>query len=724
VPDLSDVASSAPVRRHGEVSAAATEKSERQDPTDEEHDLAPQRAVGQGHANRGPGRRGTERTAEIATPPGRLGRASAALLAVLLALALPPAGASADEAPQPRGTDRICTGEPVSEFDDIDGNAHEDTIRCMADRGLTEGVDDDGYAPRRAVRRDQMASFIARFIEDYTGRELGAGDGDRFDDVSEDNVHRANIAKLAEIDVVGGTGASDGASYAPAAPITRGQMAALIRRALSWLDDGEARNSSAPEDARKAWFDDTEGSVHEGDIDALAEQGIVAGFEDGDYRPQRRVLRDQMASFVMRGYDFAIEADLGEGPDAPPAEVAAILDPTAEQPLFPVAPGDELDITFSTDRDGGYVLQYRDPAPEGGGFPLLPVPGDDGPGPWTDFEGDAAAGEVEAGTTEATVTLPSAEEDEGVRDLRLIFEYGNTRLTVTETAALIVGDGVVINLTQETIELGIQEAVDAADDADRLLAIGEFSELVEIEGLQDLSLGALPGTTLEGSVVVDDADGLSISDLTITGYETLGPLAPITGDEVGIDITGSEGVTLAELTLRGDGDDVALRAEDVAGDVIGSTFEGNGVGVLLGEAAAGLEVGAGNVFTRNGIGVDLDVVDATVTTSTFDSNETGVRAGAGLATVNGNAFDDHGEVAVDLVGAGATVVGNAFGPADAEHLCFDADQYRADDLVAANAFAYGPDPEVRGEDPTCIGPPADDADNGEEESGTGLLPLP
>jgi hypothetical protein len=597
----------------------------------------------------------------------------------------------------------------------------------MADRGLTEGVDDDSYAPRRPVRRDQMASFIVRFIEDYTGEELDAGDGDRFDDVTEDNVHRDNIDKLAEIDVVGGTGGSDGQSYAPAAHITRGQMAALIRRALSWLDDGDARNSSAPEDARKAWFDDTADSVHEGDIDALAEQGIVAGFEDGTYRPGNRVLRDQMASFVMRGYDFAVEADLGEGPAAPPAEVAAILDPSQEQPLFPVSPGDEIDVTFVTDRSGDYTLQYRDPAPQGGGFPLLPIPGDDEPGPWTDLEGDEATGEVEAGEHEVGVTLPSDEEDEGVRDLRLIFEFGNTTMTVTETAALIVGDGVVINHTQGTIELSIQDAVDEAEDGDRLQAIGEFSELVEIDGISDLALGARPGTTLEGSLDVNDADGLSVSDLTISDYETFSPLGlGLIGDAIGIAIGNSEDVTLAELTLLGDaGDGIAIAAEDTDGEIVDSTFDGNAVGVLLEDGAADLVVAGGNAFVGNGVGVEVEVLDATVTGSDFDSNETGVRAEGNRTTITDNSFDDHGDEAIDLAGVNATVTGNVFGADDTEHICFDADVYRSEDLIEDNTFDYLRDPEVRGDDPTCIGPPEDDEDDGDGAEGASwLLPLP
>jgi hypothetical protein len=674
------------------------------------------------------------------SPPRREVRPLAVLLAVLLGLAVLPADvAGAEEPPEPRGTDNICAGDPVSDFDDIEDNAHEDTIRCMADRGLTEGVDDDSYAPRRPVRRDQMASFIARFIEDYTGEELEAGEGDGFDDVSEDNVHRDNIDKLARIDVVGGTGGSDGQSYAPGADITRGQMAALIRRALSWLENGDARDGSAPEDASRSWFDDTGDSVHEDDIDALAEQGIVAGFGDGAYRPGERVLRDQMASFVMRGYDFAIEAELGEGPAAPPAAVAAIVDPTREQPRFPVSPGDEIEVTFVTDREGDYALQYRDPAPQGGGFPLFPAPGEDEPGPWTDFEGAEATGEIEAGEHEVGVTLPSDEEDEGVRDLRLVFEFGNTTVTVTETAALIVGDGVVINHTQETIELSIQDAVDEAEDGDRLQAIGQFSELVEIDGITDLALGALPGTTLEGSLDVNEADGLSISDLTISDYETFSPLGlGLTGDEIGIAIADSEDVTLAELTLLGDdGDGIGIAAEGSDGEIVDSTFDGNAVGVLLDDGAAGLLVAGGNAFVDNVVGVEAAVLDATVMSSDFDSNETGVLAEGNRATITDNAFDDHGGQAIELAGVNATVADNVFGAADAEHICFDADVYRADDLIDGNTFDYPQEPEVRGDDPTCIGPPPEDEDDengdGDEENGDGeegggsslpSLPLP
>jgi hypothetical protein len=681
---------------------------------------------------------------DTAGPRGAARRLAVAVTAVALALAVvPAAGAQAQDA-QPRGTDRICDGEPTSDFDDIDGSAHEDNIRCMADRGLTEGTRASGgqsYAPRSGVTRDQMASFIARFIEDYTGEDLEEGDDDRFDDVGTESTHASNINKLANIDVVGGTSASDGQSYAPRAQVTRDQMAAFIRRALSWLDDGDARNASAPAPSDTSWFDDTEGSVHEPDIDALAAERIVAGFGDGEYRPRDIVFRDQMASFVMRGYDYALEAGL-DGPDdtpTPPADGVAIVSPTEQSPLLAVSPGDTVEVAFETDRAGDYTLEYRDPAPDGGLLELFF--GDDGePGDWTEFGGDETSGSVsEAGTHEREVVFPDDEDDEGVRDLRLTFEHGSTTVTVTEDSALIVGDGVVINTTQETLEASIQDAVDEAEEGDVLLAIGEFEELVEIEGISDLSLGALSGTTLSGSIVANDADGLSLSDLIITDYETvvgeptfgtipgLGELIDeqLLGEEIGISIGESDEVLLADLTLRGTGeDDIGLAAGDgLEGTLLGSDVEGNDLGVLIAEDAD-LEVGSANTFVDNTTGIDVRADGITVAGNAFEGNTTGVIAFGGFVEVTENTFDDSGNVSVDLLRGNATVEGNTFGADDAEHICWPDGEYAADEQDAADAFEAANTSEAdelrtREEDDGnrwCLGPDvAEDEENGDEE---------
>ncbi|MEX1178977.1 MAG: S-layer homology domain-containing protein [Nitriliruptor sp.] len=245
-------------------------------------------------------------------PDRRVRRPLASLAAGALTLALLPAGvATAQSAGDdgPRAIDRVCDA-PDADFSDIAGSTHERAIRCLAEARIAEGRTDGTYGPGGVVTRAQMASFIARFIEDHTGEDLVADDEDQFDDVREDDVHADNIAALAAIGVVAGTSDDeDGRTYEPAGRVSRGQMATFIRRALSYIDDGDAQNASAPPEGEDTFGDD-DGTTHEDNIDAIASQRIVVGFDGGDYRPGADVRRDQMAAFVMRAYDYAIEAGL------------------------------------------------------------------------------------------------------------------------------------------------------------------------------------------------------------------------------------------------------------------------------------------------------------------------------------------------------------------------------------------------------------------------------
>jgi germination protein M len=50
-------------------------------------------------------------------------------------------------------------------FSDVAGETHEDAIDAAALTGVTEGIDGDRYASSVAVRRDQMATFMARLVD-------------------------------------------------------------------------------------------------------------------------------------------------------------------------------------------------------------------------------------------------------------------------------------------------------------------------------------------------------------------------------------------------------------------------------------------------------------------------------------------------------------------------------------------------------------------------------
>jgi uncharacterized protein len=206
------------------------------------------------------------------------------------------------------GDDQVC--KPLSQYDrdrftDTRGSAHERNVLCMADRGLTEGLQGgDRYGPRLDVNRGQMASFIARFIEDATGEELEEGDG--FRDVPRSYVHAENINKLENIGVTSGTAHSNGEEFAPLLNVSRAQMASFISRALTYIEEGHGQPETVPPRTRTDHFPDDDGSAHEDNINALAEVDIVKGFDDGTYRWRASVKRDQMASFVIRAYEYAV----------------------------------------------------------------------------------------------------------------------------------------------------------------------------------------------------------------------------------------------------------------------------------------------------------------------------------------------------------------------------------------------------------------------------------
>ncbi len=120
-----------------------------------------------------------------------------------------------------RGFELPATTEDF--FPDDEGNTHEDNINRLAAAGITEGLEDGTYDPAGVVTRAQMGSFLARAME------LDPIGGDRFDDVS--GVHEANINAIAAAGVTEGCNEA-GNLYCPHDPVRRDQMASFIGRAL------------------------------------------------------------------------------------------------------------------------------------------------------------------------------------------------------------------------------------------------------------------------------------------------------------------------------------------------------------------------------------------------------------------------------------------------------------------------------------------------------------
>lgn len=169
----------------------------------------------------------------------------------------------------------------ISPFTDDTGNAHEFAIAWAAEVGVVRGIETDRYAPRRAVSRGQMATFLVNLLQIDVGAYQGV-----FSDVAESNTHARNIEALVAAGVA--RGVSD-TTFEPNRDVTREQMATFLSNALAL-----PRPDTVP-------FVDTSGT-HAPSTAALAASGITTGCATSPERfcPRDPVRRDQLATFLYR----------------------------------------------------------------------------------------------------------------------------------------------------------------------------------------------------------------------------------------------------------------------------------------------------------------------------------------------------------------------------------------------------------------------------------------
>jgi glucose/arabinose dehydrogenase len=140
------------------------------------------------------------------------------------------------------GSGRFCPTDPVTRgqmasflarafdlptattdsFTDDDGTTHEANIDRVALAGITKGCSPTTFCPLANVTRGQMASFLVRALG------LPTTTTDYFTD-DETSTHEADINRVAAAGIT--TGCSP-TTFCPSATVTRGQMAAFLRRAL------------------------------------------------------------------------------------------------------------------------------------------------------------------------------------------------------------------------------------------------------------------------------------------------------------------------------------------------------------------------------------------------------------------------------------------------------------------------------------------------------------
>lgn len=213
--------------------------------------------------------------------------------------------------PESRGILGACPegSVPGGGFGDTAGSVHGNAIDCLAWWQITRGITETSFDPGGSVTRQQMASFLARWLdvvaEQGSGQALPPEGTSDFEDVSESNTHAVAIDRLTSVGIIQGRTST---IFDPGTSVSRAETATLLRRAVEYTTGTELPP------ARDTFTDDN-GSTHEPAIDQLAAAEVIGGIGGFDYAPNLPVTRAAMSSLVMRASDLLVE----QGRTTPPA---------------------------------------------------------------------------------------------------------------------------------------------------------------------------------------------------------------------------------------------------------------------------------------------------------------------------------------------------------------------------------------------------------------------
>lgn len=163
-------------------------------------------------------------------------------------------------------------------FTDDDGSPHEYSIIFAAAAGIMNGTSATTFDPGGNVSRADMAQFLYRTFQipeaekDYFTDDDGIPEEEAINAVTEAGIAQGVTAR----------------KFAPGRTLNRMQMASFFRAALG-LESGSSD-----------YFDDDDGLVHEGSINAVARKEIVAGCGARAFCPSDKIKRGQMATFLYQ----------------------------------------------------------------------------------------------------------------------------------------------------------------------------------------------------------------------------------------------------------------------------------------------------------------------------------------------------------------------------------------------------------------------------------------
>ena len=205
------------------------------------------------------------------------------------------ANGSADVFVRQRGEDAIFPDVPLNHW------ANAEVEACFH-VGIVGGYPDGTYQPGNAVTRDQMAVYISRALAGGDENVPEFIQTPAFPDVPEEHWALDYVEYAVDQNVVAGY---DDGTYRPEYEVTRDQMAVYVARALVAPTGEAVLINYIPADPVNFpdVLSDFWAYTH---VEYCVENGVVQGYDDGYYRPEYVVTRDQMAVYVARAFGLGL----------------------------------------------------------------------------------------------------------------------------------------------------------------------------------------------------------------------------------------------------------------------------------------------------------------------------------------------------------------------------------------------------------------------------------
>ena len=247
----------------------------------------------------------------------RMAVTASAALAMTLVPTIGTAGAITFTDPDDRCLpDAEAPPAPVTDRDQITP-IQVPSVDCVFAQGISVGMTDNTYGPFQMTTRGQMATFIVRALE-AAGYTLPAASDQGFTDIA-GNTHEQNIQRLAAAGITSGKTQT---TYAPGELVQRDQMASFLVQAAEYAFAERSGTSDGVGDFMAvegvpAFPDVTTSNTHYQNVNTAAlVLGLADGRESGQYNPDDPVLRQQMASFLVRLVDLTLIPEGAEGPES------------------------------------------------------------------------------------------------------------------------------------------------------------------------------------------------------------------------------------------------------------------------------------------------------------------------------------------------------------------------------------------------------------------------